>query len=195
MVPGWEQKTGPHGPSKGPGQLGGALHSPLVITSSLRAAVEKVLGWNSAFTTRVSTASSEKSRVTQRPCLLLRSKGPGHRCTDQGASLQVGPGTCAVHLITPGPPQDGRSRTISPALPPLSISSQTTSPCTFPEPGPCWGLCTQLWGADVRHQAQARLFTCTQSVVATLWTHSSSVKADMTTLRAAALSSINLAGL
>lgn len=27
-----------------------------------------------------------------------------------GASLQVGPGTCAVHLITPGPPQDRKEQ-------------------------------------------------------------------------------------
>ena len=101
---------------------------PLVITSSLRAAVEGG-GGIVPYLTRVSTASSEKSGVTQklvqRPCLLLRSKGPGHRCTDQEPACRL---ALVLVLFTSSPldhPRIGRSRTISPALPPLSISSQT----------------------------------------------------------------------
>ena len=57
---------------------------PLVITSSLRAAVEGG-GGIVPYLPRVSTAISEKSGAAQR----LQRKGPGHRCIDQEPACRL----------------------------------------------------------------------------------------------------------
>ena len=82
---------------------------------------------------RVSTASSKKpgaaQRPAQRPCSPLRSKWPGDGCTDQEPACRL---ALVLGLFTSsalGHPRMRRSRSTSPALPPLSINSQPQPVC------------------------------------------------------------------
>ena len=86
-----------------------------------------------------------------------------------GASLQVGLGTWPVHLISPGPPQDEKEQIHLTC--PTPTFHQFPAPARVPswpglqKPGPGWGLCTQLWGADERHPAQGQAHSrCSGSV-------------------------------